>query len=54
VSAPNPTSLTIGFLYLAIALILILLGAVGVIGKPLLAAVMFRAFSCYGLNDISD
>lgn len=44
-SAPDPTSPTIGFLYLSIALILILLGAVGALGKPLLATVMFLAFS---------
>ena len=42
------------FFYLAITLNLILPGAVGVLGKPLLAAVLFLTFSRYGLNDISD
>ena len=54
VSAPDPTSPTIGFLYLAIAIILILLGAVGAIGKPLLATVMFLASFRYGLNGIYE
>lgn len=53
-SAPDPTSPTLGFLYLAIALILVLLGAVGVLGKPLLATVMFLAFFRYGLNGIYE
>ncbi len=53
-SAPDPTSPTIGFLYLFIALILLLLGAVGVLGKPLLATVMFLAFFRYGLNGIYE
>ena len=53
-SAPDPTSPTIGFLYLSIALILVLLGVVGVLGKPLLATVMFLAFFRYGLNGIYE
>ena len=55
VSAPtNPTSPTIGFLYLSIAVILLLLGAVGALGKPLLASVMFLAFFRYGLNGLYE
>lgn len=53
-SAPNVTSPTIGLLYLSIALILVLLGVVGVLGKPLLATVMFLAFFRYGLNSIYE
>lgn len=53
-SAPDPTSPTVGFLYLSIAVILLLLGAVGVLGKPLLATVMFLAFFRYGLNGIYE
>lgn len=53
-SAPDPTSPTLGVLYLAIALILILLGSIGVLGKPLLATVMFLAFFRYGLNGVYE
>lgn len=53
-SAPAPTSPTISFLYLSIAVILLLLGSVGVLGKPLLATVMFLAFFRYGLNGIYE
>ena len=53
-SAPDVSSPTIGFLYLSIALILMLLGMVGVFGKPLLATVMFLAFFRYGLNGIYE
>ena len=35
--ATDPASPTLGVLYLSIALILLLLGGVGVLGKPLLA-----------------
>ena len=52
VSAPDMTSPTIGFLYLSIALILVLLAAVGVLGKPLLATLMFMVFFRYGLSGI--
>jgi uncharacterized protein len=53
-SASDVNSPTIGVLYLSIALILILLGMVGVFGKPLLATVMFLAFFRYGLNGIYE
>lgn len=53
-SAPDPVSLTLGVLYLAIALILLLLGSVGVLGKPLLATLMFLAFFRYGLNGLFE
>ena len=54
VSAPDTTSPTVGYLYLSIAAILLLLGAVGVLGKPLLASVMFLAFFRYGLNGLYE
>ena len=54
VSAPDPTSPTVGYLYLSISAILLLLGAVGVLGKPLLASVMFLAFFRYGLNGLYE
>jgi len=54
VSVPDPTSPTIGFLYLSIAVILFLLGAVAALGKPLLASVMFLAFFRYGLNGLYE
>ena len=54
VSGPDPTSPTIGYLYLSIAVILLLLGAVGALGKPLLASVMFLAFFRYGLNGLYE
>ena len=39
---------------LALALILLLLGTVGVLGKPLLASVMFLAFFRFGLNGLYE
>lgn len=54
VSAPDPTNPTVGFLYLSIAVILLLLGGVAVLGKPLLASVMFLAFFRYGLNGLYE
>ena len=53
-AAPDPASPTLGVLYLSIALILLLLGSVGVLGKPLLATVMFLAFFRYGLNGLFE
>ena len=53
-SAPDPTSPSVGILDLSIALILLLLAAVGVLGKPLLASVMFLAFFRFGLNGLYD
>ncbi len=52
--APDATSPSLGILYLAISLILLLLGAVGALGKPLLASVMFLAFFRYGLNGLYE
>ena len=54
VSGPDPTSPTIGYLYLSIALILLLLGAVGALGDPLLASVTFLAFFRYGLTGLYE
>ncbi len=52
--APDATSSSLGILYLTISLILLLLGAVGILGKPLLASVMFLAFFRYGLNGLYE
>jgi succinate-acetate transporter protein len=52
--APDATSPSLGILYLAISLILLLLGGVGALGKPLLASVMFLAFFRYGLNGLYE
>jgi succinate-acetate transporter protein len=53
-SAPDLPSPTLGVLDLALALILLLLGTVGVLGKPLLASVMFLAFFRFGLNGLYE
>lgn len=47
---PDQTSATLGIFNLALAPILLLLGAIGVLGKPLLSAVIVTAFFRYGLN----
>ncbi len=52
--APDATSPSLGILYLSISLILLLLEAVGALGKPLLASVMFLAFFCYDLNGLYE
>ena len=49
-SAPDPTSAALGVLNLAIAVILLLLGTIGVLGKPVLSAVILLAFCRYGPN----
>ena len=49
-SAPDPTSAALGVLNLAIAAILLILGTIGVLGKPVLSAVILLAFFRYGLN----
>ena len=49
-SAPDPTSAALGVLNLAIAAILLLLGTIGLLGKPVLSAVILLAFCRYGLN----
>ena len=41
-------------LELSIALILLLLGVIAVLGKPLLASVIFLAFLRYGLNGLYE
>jgi len=51
-TAPDTTSPTLGVLDLA--LILLLLGAVGVLGNPLLSAVILLAFFRYGLNGLYE
>ncbi|QIN77603.1 hypothetical protein GBA65_02745 [Rubrobacter marinus] len=53
-SAPDPTSAALGVLSLALAAILLLLGSLGVLGKPVLSAVILLAFFRYGLNGIYE
>lgn len=56
-SPPDATSSTLGFLNLALAMILLLLGTVGILGKPLLAAVILLAaarFSTNGLYELTS
>ncbi len=38
---------------LALALVLLRLGAIGILGKPLLSAVILLAFFRYGLNELT-
>lgn len=49
-SGPDPTSAAFGVLDLAIAVILLLLGTIGLLSKPVLSAVILLAFFRYGLN----
>ncbi len=53
-SAPDPTSAALGVLNLALAAILLLLGTLGVLGKPVLSAVILLAFFRYGLNGLYE
>ena len=53
-SAPDPTSAALGVLDLAHAVVLLLLGAIGLLGKPLLSAVILLAFFRYGLNGLYE
>lgn len=53
-SAPDPTSAALGVLDFAIAIILLLLGTIGVLGKPVLSAVILLAFFRYGLNGLYE
>jgi uncharacterized protein len=52
VAAPDPTSSALGVLDLALALVLLCLGIIGLLGKPLLSVVILLAFFRYGLNGI--
>lgn len=49
-SAPDPTHPALGLLNLALAVVLLLLGIIGVLGKPLLSVVILLAFFRFGLN----
>lgn len=53
-SAPDPTSAALGVLNLALATILLLLGIIGLLGKPVLSAVILLAFFRFGLNGIFE
>jgi succinate-acetate transporter protein len=54
VVAPDPTSAALGVLYLALAVVLLCLGVIGLLGKPLLSAVILLAFFRYGLNGVYE
>ena len=54
VAAPDPTSSALGVLYLALAVVLLCLGVIGLLGKPLLSVVIRLAFSRYGLNGLYE
>jgi len=41
-------------LYLALAVVLLCLGVIGLLGKPLLSVVILLAFSRYGLNGLYE
>jgi succinate-acetate transporter protein len=51
---PNETSATLGFLSLILAVILLLLGAVGLLGKPLLSGIILIAVARFSLNGLYD
>ncbi len=53
-STPDPTSAALGVLNLALAAILLLLGTLSVLGKPVLSAVILLAFFRYGLNGLYE
>ena len=53
-AAPDPTVSALGVLNLALALVLLCLGAIGILGKPLLSVVILLAFFRYGLNGIYE
>ena len=53
-SAPDPTSAALGVLNLALAVILLLLGVIGLLGKPVLSAVILLAFFRFGLNGLFE
>src|SRR5919199_3986534 len=54
VALPDPTTGALGLLDLALALVLLCLGAIGLLGKPLLSVVILLAFFRYGLNGIYE
>lgn len=53
-TAPDATGSALGFFEMTIAVTLLLLGAVGVPGKPLLSAVIILASFRYGLNGLYE
>ena len=54
VATPDPTTSALGVLDLALALVLLCLGAIGLLGKPLLSVVILLAFFRYGLNGLYE
>jgi uncharacterized protein len=54
VAFPDPTTSALGVLDLALALVLLCLGAMGLLGKPLLSVVILLAFFRYGLNGLYE
>jgi len=51
---PDQTSATLGVLNLVLAVILLLLGVVGLQGKPLISAIILLAFFRFGLNGLYE
>jgi uncharacterized protein len=54
VAAPDPASSALGVLDLALAVVLLCLGVIGLLGKPLLSVVILLAFFRYGLNGLYE
>lgn len=54
IAPPDATSATLGFLSLILAVILLMLGVVGLLGKPLLSAVILLAVVRFSLNGLYD
>ncbi len=53
-AAPDPTSGALRMLDLTLAVVLLCLGVIGLLGKPLLSVVILLAFFRYGLNGIYE
>ncbi len=53
-SVSDPTHPALGLLNLALAVVLLLLGIIGILGKPLLSMVILLAFFRFGLNGIYE
>jgi hypothetical protein len=54
VASPDPTTSALGVFDLALALVLLCLGAIGLLGKPLLSVIILLAFFRYGLNGVYE
>lgn len=53
-SFPDATSAAMGVFSLVLAAVLLLMGTVGVLGKPLLSVVIALASARYGLNGVYE